>query len=191
MRSWPAGPANRAVQRQPESVERRAETIRLRGLPRSAGAAPQSRRPSARCWQDEYGDRLDENAKTYIRYAVDGALRMKTLVHDLLTYSRVETQGKPLEPTDADDACAEAIENLAVAIEDAGGGRHARSVADGPRRPPQLVRLFQNLIGNAIKYRGEEPPRIQSAPTNRTTIGCSASATTASASIRSTTSGSS
>ena len=110
--------------------------------------------------QDEYGERLDDNARTYIQYAVDGALRMKTLVQDLLAYSRVETQGKPLEPTDADAACAEAIDNLAVAI--------AESSAEVTRDPlptvradrAQLVRLFQNLIGNAIKYRGEEPPRV-------------------------------
>ena len=51
--------------------------------------------------KDEYGDQLDENANAYIRYAVDGANRMRNLVADLLDYSRVETQGKPLEPTDA------------------------------------------------------------------------------------------
>ena len=109
---------------------------------------------------DEYSQQLDDNARQYIRYAVDGAVRMKTLVQDLLQFSRVETQGKPLEPTDADDACAIAIENLAAAIEE--------SAAEVTREPlpsiqadhAQLERLFQNLIGNAIKYRSVEPPRI-------------------------------
>ena len=109
---------------------------------------------------DEYAGRLDESARTYIQYAVDGALRMRTLIQDLLSYSRVETQGKLLEPTDADEACAEAIDNLAVAI--------AEAEAEVTREPlpmvladrAQLVRLFQNLIGNAIKYRSDQPPRI-------------------------------
>jgi PAS domain S-box-containing protein len=110
--------------------------------------------------RDDYGDSLDDNARTYIQYAVDGALRMKTLVQDLLEFSRVETQGKPLEPTDADDACKEAIENLALAIDEVGA-----EVACDPLPPvqadrAQLVRLFQNLIGNAIKYRSQELPRI-------------------------------
>jgi PAS domain S-box-containing protein len=110
--------------------------------------------------RDDYGERLDDTARTYIQYAVDGALRMKTLMQDLLTYSRVETQGKPLEPTDAEDACAEAIDNLAVAIAESGAQvtHNALPVVSADRA--QLVRLFQNLIGNAIKYRGERPPRI-------------------------------
>jgi PAS domain S-box-containing protein len=109
---------------------------------------------------NEYSVQLDENARLYIRYAVDGAVRMKSLMQDLLDYSRVETQGRPFEPTDADAACAEAIDNLAVAIEES-----SAQVTRGPLPTihadrAQLVRLFQNLIGNAIKYRGAEPPRI-------------------------------
>ena len=111
--------------------------------------------------RDDYSDRLDENARTYIQYAVDGAMRMKTLVQDLLAYSRVETQGKPLEPTDANDACAEAIENLAVAIAEAGAEVTREPLPTINADPVQLESLFQNLIGNAIKYRGSEPPRIQ------------------------------
>ena len=109
---------------------------------------------------DDYGERLDDNARTYIQYAVDGALRMKALIQDLLTYSRVDTQGKPLEPTSADDACAEAIDNLTMAIKESGAKitRDPLPVVKADRA--QLARLFQNLIGNAIKYRGDEPPRI-------------------------------
>lgn len=110
--------------------------------------------------RDDYGDRLDDDARTYIQYAVDGALRMRTLIQDLLAFSRVETQGRPLEPTDAGAACNEAIENLALSIDDA--------AAEVTRDPlpmvladrAQLVRLFQNLIGNALKYRGSDLPRI-------------------------------
>jgi len=110
--------------------------------------------------KDEYTDQLDDQARTYIRYAVDGAQRMKTLITDLLSYSRVETQGKPLEPTDADHACAEATEDLTAAI------KESRATVTREKLPwvnadqAQLVRLFQNLIANAIKYRGAEPPQI-------------------------------
>jgi PAS domain S-box-containing protein len=108
----------------------------------------------------EYGDRLDDEARKYIQYAVDGATRMKALVQDLLSYSRVETQGQPLEPTDAGEACVEAIANLAMAIEESAAEVRydPLPVIDADRA--QLVRLFQNLIGNAIKYRGTEPPQI-------------------------------
>jgi PAS domain S-box-containing protein len=110
--------------------------------------------------RDDYGDKLDDDARTYIQYAVDGALRMRTLIQDLLAFSRVETQGKPLEPTDADDACNEAVENLAMAIHEAAAEvtRDPLPMVQADRA--QLVRLFQNLIGNAIKYRAQELPRI-------------------------------
>jgi PAS domain S-box-containing protein len=99
----------------------------------------------------EYSDRL---------YAVDGATRMKSLVQDLLTYSRVETQGKPLEPTNANDTCAAAMDNLAAAIEESAARVTIDSLPVVQADRSQLVRLFQNLIGNAIKYRGAETPRI-------------------------------
>jgi PAS domain S-box-containing protein len=110
--------------------------------------------------QSEYNERLDENAREYIRFAVDGALRMKTLVTDLLAYSRVETQGKRLEPTDADEACDRAIENLAVAIKEAGAKVTHGSLPTIVADREQLIRLFQNLVANAIKYRGHEPPIV-------------------------------
>ncbi len=111
--------------------------------------------------QEDYNDKLDDTARGYIQYAVEGARRMKSLVVDLLSYSRVQSQGKPLEPTDANEACDEAIQNLAAAIEDAKAEviRTDLPAVDADRA--QLVRLFQNLIGNAIKYRGKEVPRIQ------------------------------
>lgn len=109
---------------------------------------------------EEYGGQLDDNAKTYINYAVDGALRMKTLIQDLLTYSRVETQGRPLEPTDAGEACAEAIDNLELAITESLAEVTCDPLPMVTADAAQLARLFQNLIGNAIKYRGDRPPQI-------------------------------
>ena len=110
--------------------------------------------------REEYGEQLDENAQSYIRYAVDGATRMKNLVSDLLDYSRVETQGKPLEPTCAADACSEAIEDLRLAIEESNAKVTVDPLPTIQADQAQLVRLFQNLIGNAIKYRGESPPKV-------------------------------
>lgn len=111
--------------------------------------------------RDEYGDQLDDNAKSYIRFAVDGATRMRALVADLLDYSRVETQGKPLEPTDAGDACAEAIQNLQTTMEENDVKITVEPLPTIQADRAQLVRLFQNLIGNAIKYHSERPPEIQ------------------------------
>ena len=110
---------------------------------------------------DEYSDQLDDDAKSYIRYAVDGATRMRNLVADLLEYSRVETQGKPLVPVDAGDACSEAIEILRFAIEENYAKITVEPLPTIQADRLQLIRLFQNLIGNAIKYRGESLPEIQ------------------------------
>jgi len=110
--------------------------------------------------RDEYSDQLDEEAQSYIRYAVDGATRMKNLVADLLDYSRVETQGKPLELTDASEACAVAIDNLQAAIEESSAKISVDRLPTIEADQSQLVRLFQNLIGNAIKYRGDRLPEI-------------------------------
>jgi light-regulated signal transduction histidine kinase (bacteriophytochrome)/HAMP domain-containing protein len=109
----------------------------------------------------EYNDRLDENARNYIRFAVDGAHRMKALVTDLLGYSLIQTQGKQLEPTGANEVCDEAIENLSLAIQDAGAHVIRRSLPTVHADSAQLIRLFQNLIANAIKYRSDEPPRVE------------------------------
>ncbi len=109
---------------------------------------------------DEYADQLDDDAKSYIRYAVDGASRMRNLVADLLDYSRVETQGKPLAPTDAGDACSEAIDILQAAIEDSDAKINVQQLPTIQADRAQLIRLFQNLIGNAIKYSGDSPPEI-------------------------------
>ena len=111
--------------------------------------------------QDEYGDQLDDDAKSYIRYAVDGATRMRSLVSDLLDYSRVETQGNALEATEVGNACAEAIENLQASIEENEAEITVQPLPNIMADRDQLVRLFQNLIGNAIKYRSEKPPQIE------------------------------
>jgi PAS domain S-box-containing protein len=111
--------------------------------------------------QRRYQGRLDAEADEFIGFAVDGANRMKLLINDLLAYSRVGSQGAPLEPTDCEAALEQALTNLRVAIaESAAVIRHdplPTVLAD----PVQLAQLFQNLLSNALKFRAEAPPHIR------------------------------
>ncbi len=108
-----------------------------------------------------YSGKLDERADKYIYFAVDGATRMQRLITDLLAYSRVGTQGVDLAPTDTAPVVEEALSNLEVAL----ANSDARVVyPDLPRvtaDSSQLVQLFQNLIGNALKFKGEQRPRVE------------------------------
>ena len=107
-----------------------------------------------------YKDKLDVDANEFIAYAVDGANRMQRLIQDLLAYSRVSSRGRPLTPTDCNAVLGQVRVNLSVAIEE----NNAIVVHDElpmvMADETQLVQVFQNLIGNAIKFRGKEPPRI-------------------------------
>src|SRR6204780_2073179 len=107
-----------------------------------------------------YKGRLDSDADEFITFAVDGANRMQGLIQDLLAYSRVGTKGKELRETSSEEALQRAILNLRGAIADSGA-----MVTHDPLPPvladeTQLVQLFQNLIGNAIKYQNPGVPRI-------------------------------
>jgi PAS domain S-box-containing protein len=110
---------------------------------------------------ERYRGRLDEKADKYIGYAVDGARRMQLLINDLLAFSRVGTRVPALELVKVSEVLDAALGNLALALRESGGEVHRSGlpaiVAD--RRP--LVQLFQNLLGNALKFRGEAPPRIE------------------------------
>jgi PAS domain S-box-containing protein len=109
---------------------------------------------------ERYEGQLDEKADKYIGYAVDGAVRMQQLINDLLLYSRVSTRGKPFEMVDSHALLGSAIRNLAVAIEESGALIVTGELPHIRFDPAQLVQLFQNLLDNAIKYRGQDPPRI-------------------------------
>jgi len=108
-----------------------------------------------------YQGRLDADADEFIGYAVDGANRMKQLIGDLLAYSRVGTRGKQFSPTDCELALRQTLSNLQLAIEDSRACvTHTplpTVMADGA----QMVQLFQNLVGNALKFHGDQPPRVQ------------------------------
>jgi len=107
-----------------------------------------------------YEGQLDEKAKKYIDYAVDGAIRMQRLINDLLTYSRVGTRGNPLAPTDSRAVLGEALRNLAAMIEEKQALVTNDDLPTVRADASQLAQVFQNLIANAIKFRGEAPPRV-------------------------------
>jgi signal transduction histidine kinase len=107
-----------------------------------------------------YKDNLDKDADEFIAYAVDGATRMQQLINDLLTYSRVGTKGKPFEPTDSETVFKLATDNLKVAIEESGAVITHDPLPSVMADSSQLIQLLQNLIGNGIKFRGEEPLKI-------------------------------
>ena len=108
-----------------------------------------------------YKGRLDADADEFIAFAVDGATRMQTLIQDLLAYSRVTTRGQSFEVMDAGISCADALRNLRSAIADADGVVHVAPLPRVRADETQLTQLFQNLIGNAIKYRNHRKPEIK------------------------------
>jgi chemotaxis family two-component system sensor kinase Cph1 len=108
-----------------------------------------------------YGDHLDEDAKDFIGFAVEGVSLMQNLIDDVLAYSKVDLQGSQFELTNVDISLERALNNLRRRIQD------SQAVINIPDTLPtvmadsiQLMQLFQNLIGNAIKFRGEQTPEI-------------------------------
>jgi len=98
-----------------------------------------------------YKDKLDQDAKDYIEFAAEGATRMQQMINDLLAYSRVGTRGKPLEPTDLEAALSRAMRNLDVVIKENDATVTHASLPTVLADDVQMIQLFQNLIGNAIK----------------------------------------
>ena len=107
-----------------------------------------------------YKGKLDSDADEFIAYAVDGATRMKALINDLLSYSRVGTKGKDFEPTDCEAVFDRTLDNLQKAVEESGAKLTHDSLPTVMADDMQLGQLFQNLIGNAVKFQSEEPPSI-------------------------------
>ena len=104
-----------------------------------------------------YQDKLDADANDFIAYAVDGAERMRVLLNDLLDYSRVGTRGKPFKPTDCEKVLHQALINLKVAIEESGALVTHDYLPTLIADEGQLTQLFQNLVGNAVKFCNQEP----------------------------------
>jgi len=107
-----------------------------------------------------YKGKLDSDADEFIAFAVDGANRMQRLIQDLLMYSRVDKKGQKLLEISSDGALQKALFNLRGAIEQSGALVTQGPLPEVTADEIQLVQLFQNLIGNAIKYQGAGIPHI-------------------------------
>lgn len=110
--------------------------------------------------QKRYNDRLDADAHEFISYAVEGANRMQRLINDLLSYSRIQTRGNPFKEIDCEEILGEVRINLQVSIEKSGALITNDPLPAVTGDASQLMRLFQNLIENAIKFSGKESPWI-------------------------------
>ena len=108
-----------------------------------------------------YRGRLDSDADEFIGFVVDGVNRMQSLITDLLEYSRVGRTTKPFGPADLDDALARALANLRGAVQESGALIEQAPLPRVWGDSTQLLRLFQNLIGNAIKFRSTDSPRVK------------------------------
>jgi PAS domain S-box-containing protein len=107
-----------------------------------------------------YKGKLDSDADEFIAFAVDGASRMQLLIRDLLAYSRVGLKGKGLAETSSENALQQAVRNLRGAIEGSGAIVTHDALPCVMADEMQLTQLFQNLVGNAIKYRRAAVPRV-------------------------------
>ena len=108
-----------------------------------------------------YKGRLDSDADEFIAFAVDGCNRMQGLIHDLLAYSRAGTDGKAFCEISAEDALQGALTNLRITIKQSGAVVSHDSLPAIETDETQLTQVFQNLVGNAIKYRSAEVPRVR------------------------------
>jgi len=107
-----------------------------------------------------YKGRLDSDADEFIAYAVDGSNRMQGLIQDLLVYSRAGTNGKQLREISSENALKKALGNLRAAIEESGAVVTHDLLPAVTTDDTQLTQVFQNLVGNAIKYRSAEVPCV-------------------------------
>jgi light-regulated signal transduction histidine kinase (bacteriophytochrome) len=110
--------------------------------------------------QRRYGGQLDEKADQYIDFAVDGAKRMQVLINDLLAFSRVGRSAQDLGPVACDTALAGATANLSARIDQAGAVIEGGPLPVVRAQLTLMTAVFQNLLGNALKFKGDTPPRI-------------------------------
>jgi signal transduction histidine kinase len=110
--------------------------------------------------EKRYKDKLDADAHDFINFTVDGALRMKNLINDLLDYSRVDSRAKPFQPVNLEDAFNIAVNNLSVAIAESGAEITHDPLPTVMADEGQIIRVFQNLLSNAVKFRSDQSPHI-------------------------------
>jgi light-regulated signal transduction histidine kinase (bacteriophytochrome) len=109
---------------------------------------------------ERYRGRLDENGDKFIGYACEGAVRMQTLIQDLLAFSRVGRADAKVVSVDCEAAMAEVLLTLGPAIRESGAVVTYTSLPVVRMEASQMTQVFQNLIANAIKFHGEQPPKI-------------------------------
>ncbi|WP_306056345.1 MEDS domain-containing protein [Natronococcus wangiae] len=107
-----------------------------------------------------YGNELDEDAREYLEFAINGADRMREMIDALLEYSRIDTDGGEFEPTDCNAVLESVCDDLRFQIGDEDAEIAIDSLPTVYADESQLTQVFQNLLSNAIKYSGDEPPRI-------------------------------
>jgi len=110
---------------------------------------------------DRYEGKLDSDAQRFIQRTIANVNRMQRLINDLLTYSRLTTRGHPFEPTDCNAVLNEVLDTFHPLLEESGGVITHETLPTVMGDAGQLAQLFQNLIGNAIKFRDKEPPHIE------------------------------
>lgn len=110
--------------------------------------------------QKKYHGKLDDEANRFIEFSITGARRMEQLLQALLSYLRVAASDDPAEPVDANRVLTEALNNLHAVTEESGALITSEPLPHVPVHAVHLMQLFQNLIGNAIKYRSAEVPKI-------------------------------
>lgn len=110
--------------------------------------------------EKNYSGQLDERALRWLQFVINGARRMQTLVRDLLTFARVDNRTESWITVDSDSIGRLAIENLSQAIKEAGAEVTVGKLPVVWADATQLEALFQNLVGNAVKFRGERRPRV-------------------------------
>ncbi len=114
----------------------------------------------AKFLQEDYYDTLDEEGKQYTQRIMDGATRMKALIDDLLTYSRVESRSMPFTPVDMELVLDEVLDMLTISIADLDAEITRDPLPSILGDRGQLTHLVQNLISNGIKYHGDKPPKV-------------------------------
>ncbi|MEM8668830.1 MAG: ATP-binding protein [Planctomycetota bacterium] len=109
----------------------------------------------------EYSDKFSEEGKRYLNYVIDGAHRMRHLIRDLLTFSKIQSMGEVLKPVDADQAVQDAIRSLEGSIDESSAIICTKPLPTVLGDQRLLTQLLQNLISNGIKYNQSDQPTIE------------------------------
>ena len=152
----------RAVEQQRRELERSNRELDQFASAASHDLQAPLRRTQSFCelLQRRYQGKLDKDADEFIHYIVKSVHHMRTLVNDLLNFSRAGTQPLNVEPIAFDDVAKRAIEHLEVAIRESGGEVTLDALPTVPADRTQMIQLLQNLIGNGIKYHGPDAPKV-------------------------------